>query len=124
MTMGKSFDTHGPLGPFVVTGDELGDPHALGLRTYVNGEERQKGSTSEMVFNCFQQVAHLTEAFTLEPGDVIATGTPAGVGAVRQPFPEGLLKVGDVVRVEVDGIRRRSGSRQRTSSAPVGRRSA
>ena len=57
-----------------------------------------------MIYDCFQQVAHLSEAFTLEPGDVIATGTPAGIGAVRQPFPEGLLKVGDVVRIEIDGI--------------------
>ena len=57
-----------------------------------------------MIYDCFQQVAHLSEAFTLEPGDVIATGTPAGIGAVRQPFPEGLLKVGDVVRVEIEGI--------------------
>jgi 2-keto-4-pentenoate hydratase/2-oxohepta-3-ene-1,7-dioic acid hydratase in catechol pathway len=57
-----------------------------------------------MIFNCYQQVAHLSEAFTLEPGDVIATGTPAGIGAVRQPFPEGLLKVGDVVRIEIDRI--------------------
>jgi 2-keto-4-pentenoate hydratase/2-oxohepta-3-ene-1,7-dioic acid hydratase in catechol pathway len=104
MTMGKSFDTHGPLGPWVVTADELGDPHDLGIRTFVNDEQRQDGNTSEMVFNCFEQVAHLTEAFTLEPGDVIATGTPAGVGAVRQPFPEGLLKVGDMVRIEIDGI--------------------
>jgi 2-keto-4-pentenoate hydratase/2-oxohepta-3-ene-1,7-dioic acid hydratase in catechol pathway len=104
MTIGKSFDTHGPLGPWIVTGDELGDPHALAIRTFVNGEQRQDGNTREMVFNCFEQVAHLSEAFTLEPGDVIATGTPAGVGAARQPFPEGLLKVGDVVRVEIDGI--------------------
>jgi 2-keto-4-pentenoate hydratase/2-oxohepta-3-ene-1,7-dioic acid hydratase in catechol pathway len=104
MTMGKSFDTHGPLGPWVVTADELDDPHTLGIRTYVNGELRQDGNTREMIFNCFQQVAHLSEAFTLEPGDVIATGTPAGIGAVRQPFPEGLLKVGDTVRVEIDGI--------------------
>jgi 2-keto-4-pentenoate hydratase/2-oxohepta-3-ene-1,7-dioic acid hydratase in catechol pathway len=57
-----------------------------------------------MIFNCFQQVAHLSEAFTLEPGDVIATGTPAGIGAARQPFPDGLLKVGDTVRVEIDRI--------------------
>jgi 2-keto-4-pentenoate hydratase/2-oxohepta-3-ene-1,7-dioic acid hydratase in catechol pathway len=57
-----------------------------------------------MIYDCFQQVAHLSEAFTLEPGDVIATGTPAGIGAVRQPFPEGLLKVGDTVRIEIDGI--------------------
>jgi 2-keto-4-pentenoate hydratase/2-oxohepta-3-ene-1,7-dioic acid hydratase in catechol pathway len=104
MTMGKSFDTHGPLGPWIVTADELGDPHDLGIRTFVNGEKRQDGTTGDMIFNCFEQVAHLSEAFTLEPGDVIATGTPAGVGAVRQPFPEGLLKVGDVVRIEIDGI--------------------
>ena len=104
MTIGKSFDTHGPLGPWIVTADELGDPHDLGIRTFVNGEQRQDGNTGEMVFNCFQQVSHLSEAFTLEPGDVIATGTPAGVGAARQPFPEGLLKVGDVVRIEIDRI--------------------
>jgi 2-keto-4-pentenoate hydratase/2-oxohepta-3-ene-1,7-dioic acid hydratase in catechol pathway len=104
MTMGKSFDTHGPLGPWIVSEDELGDPHALGIRTYVNDELRQDGSTSDMIYDCFQQVAHLSQAFTLEPGDVIATGTPAGIGAVRQPFPEGLLRVGDVVRVEIDGI--------------------
>ena len=104
MTMGKSFDTHGPLGPWIVTADELGDPHDVGIRTFVNDERRQDGNTREMVFDCFEQVAHLSEAFTLEPGDVIATGTPAGVGAVRQPFPEGLLKVGDVVRIEIDGI--------------------
>ena len=104
MTIGKSFDTHGPLGPWMVTADELGDPHDLAIRTFVNGEQRQNGNTGEMVFNCFEQVAHLSEAFTLEPGDVIATGTPAGVGAARQPFPEGLLKVGDVVRIEIEGI--------------------
>jgi 2-keto-4-pentenoate hydratase/2-oxohepta-3-ene-1,7-dioic acid hydratase in catechol pathway len=104
MTMGKSFDTHGPLGPWIVTADELDDPHALGIRTYVNDELRQDGNTGEMIFNCFQQVAHLSQAFTLEPGDVIATGTPAGIGAVRQPFPDGLLKVSDTVRVEIDGI--------------------
>jgi 2-keto-4-pentenoate hydratase/2-oxohepta-3-ene-1,7-dioic acid hydratase in catechol pathway len=104
MTIGKSFDTHGPLGPCIVTADELGDPHDLGIRTFVNDEPRQDSNTGEMIFNCYQQVAHLSEAFTLEPGDVIATGTPAGVGAARQPFPEGLLKVGDVVRIEIDGI--------------------
>jgi 2-keto-4-pentenoate hydratase/2-oxohepta-3-ene-1,7-dioic acid hydratase in catechol pathway len=104
MTMGKSFDTHGPLGPWIVTGDELGDPHDLGIRTFVNDELRQNGNTREMIYDCFQQIAHLSEAFTLEPGDVIATGTPAGIGAVRQPFPEGLLKVGDVVRIQIDGI--------------------
>jgi 2-keto-4-pentenoate hydratase/2-oxohepta-3-ene-1,7-dioic acid hydratase in catechol pathway len=104
MTMGKSFDTHGPLGPWLVTTDELGDPHSLQIKTWVNDELRQDGSTSEMIYDCFQQVAHLSTAFTLEPGDVIATGTPAGIGAVRQPFPEGLLKVSDTVRVEIEGI--------------------
>ena len=104
MTMGKSFDTHGPLGPWLVTADESGNPHDLALKTYVNDELRQDGNTREMIYDCFQQVAHLSEAFTLEPGDVIATGTPAGIGALRQPFPEGLLKVGDVVRIQVDGI--------------------
>jgi 2-keto-4-pentenoate hydratase/2-oxohepta-3-ene-1,7-dioic acid hydratase in catechol pathway len=104
MTMGKSFDTHGPLGPWLVTADELGDPHDLPIRTFVNDELRQHGNTREMIYNCYQQVAHLSQAFTLEPGDVIATGTPAGIGAVRQPFPDGLLKVGDVVRIQIDGI--------------------
>jgi 2-keto-4-pentenoate hydratase/2-oxohepta-3-ene-1,7-dioic acid hydratase in catechol pathway len=104
MTMGKSFDTHGPLGPWIVTKDELGDPHQLSIRTWVNDELRQDGNTSEMIYDCYEQVAHLSQAFTLEPGDVIATGTPAGIGAVRQPFPEGLLNVGDAVRVEIEGI--------------------
>jgi 2-keto-4-pentenoate hydratase/2-oxohepta-3-ene-1,7-dioic acid hydratase in catechol pathway len=104
MTIGKSFDTHGPLGPWLVTGDELGDPQSLGIRTFVNDEQRQDGNTEDMVFDCFQQVSHLSEAFTLEPGDVIATGTPAGVGSAFQPFPEGFLKAGDTVRIEIDGI--------------------
>jgi len=104
MTMGKSFDTHGPLGPWIVTQDELGDPHDLSIKTYVNDELRQDGNTGKMIYDCYEQVAHLSQAFTLEPGDVIATGTPAGIGAVRQPFPEGLLKVGDTVRIEIEGI--------------------
>ena len=104
MTIGKSFDTHGPLGPWLVTGDELGDPHQLGIRTFVNGEKRQDGNTREMVFDCFEQISHLSQAFTLEPGDTIATGTPAGVGSAVKPFPEGFLRVGDVVRIEIDGI--------------------
>jgi 2-keto-4-pentenoate hydratase/2-oxohepta-3-ene-1,7-dioic acid hydratase in catechol pathway len=104
MTIGKSFDTHGPLGPWLVTPDELGDPQKLGIRTFVNDEQRQDGNTSEMVFGCSEQVSHLSEAFTLEPGDVIATGTPAGVGSTVQPFPSGLLEPGDEVRIEIDGI--------------------
>jgi 2-keto-4-pentenoate hydratase/2-oxohepta-3-ene-1,7-dioic acid hydratase in catechol pathway len=104
MTIGKSFDTHGPLGPWLVTPDELGDPQKLGIRTFVNDEQRQDGNTSEMVFGCAEQVSHLSEACTLEPGDVIATGTPAGVGSSVQPFPSGFMKPGDTVRVEIDGI--------------------
>jgi 2-keto-4-pentenoate hydratase/2-oxohepta-3-ene-1,7-dioic acid hydratase in catechol pathway len=104
MMIGKSFDTHGPLGPWLVTAEEIGDPHDLGIRTWVNGELRQDGNTRDMIFDCFQQVAHLSEAFTLEPGDTIATGTPAGVGSAVQPFPEGLLGVGDEIRVEIEGI--------------------
>jgi 2-keto-4-pentenoate hydratase/2-oxohepta-3-ene-1,7-dioic acid hydratase in catechol pathway len=104
MTIGKSFDTHGPLGPWLVTPDELGDPHDLRIRCTVNDDLRQDAGTGEMVFDCFQQVSHLSEAFTLEPGDVIATGTPAGVGIGRQPIRDHLLKVGDTVRVEIEGI--------------------
>jgi 2-keto-4-pentenoate hydratase/2-oxohepta-3-ene-1,7-dioic acid hydratase in catechol pathway len=104
MTIGKSFDTHGPLGPWLVTPDEVGDPQDLRVRCYVNEELRQDASTAEMVFDCFQQVSHLSEAFTLEPGDVIATGTPAGVGLGRQPFREYLLHVGDTVRVEIERV--------------------
>lgn len=104
MTIGKSFDTHGPLGPWLVTPEEVGDPQDLRVRCYVNEELRQDASTAEMVFDCFQQVSHLSEAFTLEPGDVIATGTPAGVGLGRQPFREYLLHVGDTVRVEIERI--------------------
>ena len=104
MTIGKSFDTHGPLGPWLVTEDELGNPQDLRIRCFVNDEMRQDASTSEMVFDCFQQVSHLSEAFTLEPGDVIATGTPAGVGIGRKPIRENVLKVGDTVRVEIERI--------------------
>jgi 2-keto-4-pentenoate hydratase/2-oxohepta-3-ene-1,7-dioic acid hydratase in catechol pathway len=104
MTIGKSFDTHGPLGPWLVTPEELGDPHDLRIRCTVDDEMRQDASTAEMVFDCFQQVSHLSEAFTLEPGDTIATGTPAGVGIGRKPIRENVLKVGQTVRVEIEGI--------------------
>jgi 2-keto-4-pentenoate hydratase/2-oxohepta-3-ene-1,7-dioic acid hydratase in catechol pathway len=104
MQIGKSFDTHGPLGPWLVTADELGDPNDLAIRCTVNDELRQDARTSEMVFDCFQQVAHLSEAFTLEPGDTIATGTPSGVGLGRQPVRDNLLHVGETVRVEIEGI--------------------
>ena len=101
-TMGKSFDTHGPIGPWIVTPDELPDPHQLRLRTWVNGDLRQDSSTKELIFDCFTLVEHLSTAFTLEPGDVVATGTPSGVGIGMKP-PQ-LLKSGDVVRIEIEGI--------------------
>jgi len=101
-TMGKSFDTHGPIGPWIVTADELGDPHRLRIRTTVNGELRQDSNTAELVFDCFALVEHLSTAFTLEPGDVVTTGTPSGVGIAMKP-PR-LLAAGDRVRVEIEGI--------------------
>ncbi|OAH97752.1 fumarylacetoacetate hydrolase, partial [Methylomonas methanica] len=79
-TLGKSFDTHGPLGPWLVTADEIADPHNLSLKTWVDDELRQNGNTREMIFNCYELIAYLTQVMTLEPGDVISTGTPAGVG--------------------------------------------
>ena len=102
MTMGKSFDTHGPIGPWIVTADEISDPHALGLRCFVNGEVRQDSTTAELIHSIRDQIAYLSTAFTLEPGDILATGTPEGVGAARQPPL--FLQPGDVVRCEVDGI--------------------
>jgi 2-keto-4-pentenoate hydratase/2-oxohepta-3-ene-1,7-dioic acid hydratase in catechol pathway len=101
-TMGKSFDTHCPLGPAIVSADELGDPHALALRTWVNGELRQQSNTKELIFDCFDLIEHLSTAFTLEPGDVIATGTPGGVGLARRP-PQFLVPR-DVVRIAIDGL--------------------
>jgi len=102
MTMGKSFDTHGPIGPWLVTADEVGDPHTLGLRTWVNGELRQDSNTRHLIFDCFEQVAHLSTAFTLEPGDIVATGTPGGVGGAMNP-PR-FLAAGDVVRIEIEKL--------------------
>lgn len=101
-TLGKSFDTHGPLGPWLVTADELPDPHNLEFRTLVNGEVRQQSNTNNLIHNCWKLIADLSTACTLEPGDVIATGTCAGVGAFHKP-PKWLVP-GDVVRVEFDGI--------------------
>jgi 2-keto-4-pentenoate hydratase/2-oxohepta-3-ene-1,7-dioic acid hydratase in catechol pathway len=101
-TMGKSFDTHGPIGPWIVTADEITDPHALGLRCYVNGELRQENNTGQMIHNLWKQIAYLSQAFTLETGDLIATGTPEGVGVGMEP--QQFLNPGDVVRCEVDGI--------------------
>jgi 2-keto-4-pentenoate hydratase/2-oxohepta-3-ene-1,7-dioic acid hydratase in catechol pathway len=100
--LGKSFDTHAPIGPWIVTADELGNPHTLGIRCFVNGERRQNSNTENLVFNVYDQIAHLSRAMTLEPGDLIFTGTPGGVGLAMRP-PQ-WLKDGDKVRVEIDRI--------------------
>lgn len=100
-TMGKSFDTHGPIGPWLVTADEL-DPHNLEIRTWVNDELRQSSNTNQLLFDCYYLVEYLSTAFTLEPGDIISTGTSGGVGV--KMTPRGYMKPGDSVRVEVEGI--------------------
>lgn len=101
-SLGKSFDTHAPMGPWIVTADEVGDPHRLGLRCFVNDEKRQDSNTKHLVFDIWQQVEHLSVGMTLEPGDCIFTGTPGGVGAAMDPRQ--FLKAGDVVRCEIDGL--------------------
>lgn len=101
-TMGKSFDTHGPIGPWIVTADEIADPQALDLSCHVNGEQRQASNTALMLHPIAKQIEYLSTAFTLEPGDLIATGTPEGVGVGMEP--PNFLKPGDVVRCEVEGI--------------------
>lgn len=102
-TLGKSFDTHAPFGPWLTTADELGgDPHTLDLRCWVNGELRQQSNTSLMIHDVWSQIALLSQAMTLEPGDVIYTGTCSGVGAAFDP-PK-FLRAGDVVRVEIDKL--------------------
>lgn len=101
MTMGKSWDTHGPCGPWMVTSDSL-DPHSCRLVTKVSGEVRQDANTDDLIFDCYAIVEHLSTAFTLDPGTIIATGTPAGVGAFSDP--PGLLKDGDEVAITIDGI--------------------
>lgn len=101
-SLGKSFDTHAPMGPWIVTADEVVDPHALDLRCFVNGETRQESNTRHLVFDIWQQVEHLSVGMTLEPGDVLFTGTPGGIGAAMDPRK--FLKAGDVVRCEIDGL--------------------
>ena len=101
-TMGKSFDTHGPFGPWIVTADEVDDPQALLIETRVNGELRQRGSTAEMIFGCAEIVSHLSRVMTLAHGTVVTTGTPAGVcyGGENPAY----LRDGDTVTVEIKGI--------------------
>lgn len=98
--LGKSFDTHAPFGPWITTADEVADPHALGIRSLVNGEIRQQSGTHNLVFNIWEQIEHVTKVMTLEPGDLLFTGTPGGVGMGMKP-PH-FLNPGDRVRVEID----------------------
>ena len=100
MTMGKSWDTHCPFGPYIVTSDEIDDPHNLALKTFVNDEERQNTNTNLMIYDCYTLIEYLTTAFTLEPGDLIPTGTPEGSAVTTQNW----LKPGDKVKVEIEGL--------------------
>lgn len=100
--IGKTFDTFAPFGPAIVTADEIDDPHALDISLTLNGEVMQSSNTRELIFGIPALIAHLSSVFTLEPGDIIATGTPAGVGFARKP-PRWLCP-GDEVRVQIQGI--------------------
>ncbi|HET6826843.1 MAG TPA: fumarylacetoacetate hydrolase family protein [Amnibacterium sp.] len=102
---GKSCDTFNPLGPYVVTADEVADPQALGLRLWVNDELKQDGTTADMIFSVLHVVQYLSRFMVLRPGDLINTGTPAGV-ALGQPDPKPYLRAGDVVTLEIDGLGR------------------
>ena len=102
VTIGKGLDTFCPLGPVVVTADEIGDVDNLRLRTELNGEVMQDGSTADWLFSIPYLVSYLSSYFTLEPGDIVTTGTPAGVGCFRDP--ERYLRPGDVVTVEVENV--------------------
>lgn len=101
-TRGKSFDTFAPIGPCIATADELEDTSNLFIRTWVNGELRQNSSTKNMVFNPLEIVHRLSRVMTLEPCDIIATGTPAGVGFAMKP--QKFLKGGDIIRIEIESI--------------------
>ena len=100
--VGKSFDTHAPFGPWITTADEVPDPHALAIRCTVNGETRQDSNTRHLVFNVWDQLEHLSQAMTLEAGDLIFTGTPGGIGAAMKPMQ--FLKAGDRVRIEIETL--------------------
>ncbi|MBI3367698.1 MAG: fumarylacetoacetate hydrolase family protein [Burkholderiales bacterium] len=99
-TLGKSFDSHGPTGPWITTDDEITDPHALDMKLWVNGELRQQASTGGMIYNIWQQIEELSQVMSLEPGDLIATGTCANVGIALGKF----LQPGDVVKVAIEGL--------------------
>lgn len=99
---GKTFDTFAPVGPYLVTADEVPDPHALGIRLRLNGATMQDSSTSQLIFRIDETIAYLSRIVTLEPGDLVFTGTPPGVGMARKPPV--WLKPGDVAEVEIDGL--------------------
>ena len=99
---GKTFDTFAPCGPFLITSDEIADPHALGIRLRLNGEVMQESSTRELIFGIPRLISYLSDIVTLAPGDIISTGTPPGVGYARKPAV--YLKAGDVVEVEIDQV--------------------
>lgn len=99
-TLGKSFDTHGPIGPWLTTDDEIDDPLKLQMTLTVNGEVRQSADTSDMIYDIYEQIAYLSQVMTLQPGDILATGTPSGIGAPTQNW----LVPGDVVRAEISGL--------------------
>ena len=100
--IGKSFDTHGPVGPWLVTPDEVEDPHALDIKCVVNGEVKQQSNTKHLIFDCFDAIEHLTQAYVLDVGDILFMGTPGGVGVAMQP--PSFMKAGDVVRVEIEKL--------------------
>lgn len=108
---GKSAETFGPLGPWLVTTDEMADPHSLAMSLDVNGDRKQTGSTATMIFSIPKLLAYVTEFMVLEPGDVITTGTPPGVGSAKKP-PE-YLKAGDVMVLKIEGL-----GEQRQTVAP------
>lgn len=101
-TLGKSFDTHGPIGPWLVTPEEVGDPQDLAITLKVNGELRQQANTAQMIHDIRAQISYLSEVMTLMPGDIIATGTPAGVGVAMEP-PQ-FLDEGDIVTIDIERI--------------------
>ena len=100
---GKGFDTFGPIGPWLATTDEIKDPQKLAMWTEVNGKRMQNGSTKTMIFDCATLIAYVSSIFTLNPGDIITTGTPPGVGSGIKPVPQ-FLKAGDVVKMGIDGL--------------------
>ncbi len=99
-TLGKSFDTHGPCGPWITTDDEITDPLDLRMQLWVNGELRQDDRTNDMIYDIYDQIAYLSTVMTLEPGDILASGTPSGIGAPTGRF----LVPGDLMRLEIEHL--------------------